>query len=257
MKSKEDFWGSIQEVKFRVKKELQWATSNKRYISNFRIKKYRNKYVGKRCFIIGNGPSINKTNLSLLKNEYTFGLNRIYLLFDKYDFHPTFFVSVNRLVTEQFSKEIEALDMPKFVRWEYRKKLNFSNSMIMLKGTNDEIFSKNAGKIISIGGTVTYVAMQLAFYMGFSKVILVGVDHSFSSKGPPNKEILSNQDDPNHFDPNYFGKGLKWNLPDLETSEKSYRLAKEYFEAGGREILDATIDGKLNVFQKVDYDSLW
>ncbi len=54
--------------------------------------------------------------------------------------------------------------------------------------------------------------------------------------------------DPNHFDPNDFGPRVKWQLPDLETSEIAYRLAHDEFEAHGRTIVDATVDGKLNVF---------
>ena len=64
-------------------------------------------------------------------------------------------------------------------------------------------------------------------------------------------------DEPNHFNPNYFGTGFRWQLPDLETSELAYRLAKYHFERDGREILDATVDGKLEVFRKVDYQSLF
>ena len=59
-----------------------------------------------RCFILGNGPSLKKTNLALLENEYTFGLNRIYLLFDQLGFSTTYYVAVNHLVIEQCANEI-------------------------------------------------------------------------------------------------------------------------------------------------------
>jgi hypothetical protein len=107
------------------------------------------------------------------------------------------------------------------------------------------------------GATVTFVAMQLAYYIGFSKVILIGVDHSFKTKGDPHKKVVSVGSDPNHFDPNYFGKGFKWNLPDLETSEYAYSLAKKAFGEDGREIVDATVGGKLKVFKKVKYRQLF
>jgi hypothetical protein len=99
--------------------------------------------------------------------------------------------------------------------------------------------------------------MQLAFHMGFEQVILVGVDHSFVTQGKPHTEVVSQGDDPNHFSPDYFGKGFRWQLPDLETSEIAYRLARKTFESSGREILDATIGGKLTIFPKVDYLSLF
>jgi hypothetical protein len=118
-------------------------------------------------------------------------------------------------------------------------------------------FSKDPARRIWEGSTVTYVAMQLAYYMGFKQVILIGVDHFFVTQGEPNKEVVSPGDDPNHFAPDYFGKGFRWQLADLENAEKAYRLAQECFEQDGREILDATVGGKLQVFPKVDYRTLF
>jgi len=103
---------------------------------------------------------------------------------------------------------------------------------------------------------VTFICMQLAYYMGFSEVILIGVDHYFKTKGKENKLVESSGDDVDHFHPDYFGKGVKWQLPDLDNSERAYMKAKEAFEADGRRILDATIDGKLDIFPKVDYDEI-
>jgi hypothetical protein len=93
--------------------------------------------------------------------------------------------------------------------------------------------------------------------MGFEKVILIGVDHSFKSKGKPNTMVVSRGDDHDHFDTRYFGKGFRWQLPDLDTSEIGYAMAREAFEAVGCEIVDATIGGKLTIFPKVEYDSLF
>ncbi|MCI0892682.1 MAG: hypothetical protein J4N65_09025, partial [Chloroflexi bacterium] len=107
------------------------------------------------------------------------------------------------------------------------------------------------------GGTVTYVALQAAYWMGFQEVILVGVDHRYSTAGPANAMVVSQSDDPDHFDPEYFGRGFRWQLPDLEASERSYRLARAAFEADGRRIVDATVGGQLEVFPKIDYKSLF
>jgi predicted acylesterase/phospholipase RssA len=107
------------------------------------------------------------------------------------------------------------------------------------------------------GATVTNVALQLAFHMGFQQVILIGVDHNFTSKGEANKTVVSEGDDPNHFMPNYFGKGARWQLPDLDTSEIGYTFARDAYRTAGREVLDATVGGKLTIFPKVDYASLF
>jgi len=93
--------------------------------------------------------------------------------------------------------------------------------------------------------------------MGFQQVILIGVDHNFTSKGEATKTVVSDGDDPNHFMPNYFGKGVRWQLPDLDTSEIGYILAREAYRKAGCEVLDATVGGKLTIFPKVDYASLF
>jgi len=118
-------------------------------------------------------------------------------------------------------------------------------------------FSRNITGRLWEGATVTYVALQIAFYLGFREVILIGVDHSFTTKGKPNETVISQGDDSNHFNPQYFGKGFRWQLPDLETSELAYRMAKEEYAKDGRKLVDATVGGKLTVFPKVDYQRLF
>jgi hypothetical protein len=220
-----------------------------------KLKSLKNKYKGKRCFILGNGPSLAKTDLKPLKKEYTFGLNRIFLLFKKMGFEPTFLVSVNRLVIEQSAKEINKTKSLKFIEWQSKEDIK-GNSTVYLRTRAKQMFSKNITHGVWEGATVTYVALQIAYYLGFTEVILLGVDHSFKTKGLPHQEIVSDGNDPNHFDSKYFKKGFRWNLPDLSTSEYAYKLAKKAYEAKGRKILDATINGKLKVFSKVSYKSL-
>ncbi len=69
--------------------------------------------------------------------------------------------------------------------------------------------------------------------------------------------MTSEGDDPNHFHPGYFGKGFRWQLPDLDTSEVAYAMARQAYEKDGRRIVDATIGGKLTIFPKVNYDDLF
>lgn len=222
------------------------------------MRQFKHRHKNERCFILGNGPSLNKTDLSLLKDEFTFGLNRIYLLFPQLNFTTTYLVSTNPHVIEQFADDIAALPMPKFVAWEGRKFLpQRPDTIFFHKHPRDLKFSKNPAFGVWEGATVTYVAMQLAYYMGFQKVILIGVDHSFKTQGPAHKLVVSENDDPNHFSGSYFGRGVRWQLPDLDTSEIAYTLAKEAYRRAGREIVDATIEGKLEVFPKVDYASLF
>lgn len=215
-----------------------------------RLRGFRDIASGERCVIIGNGPSLNQTDLSLLKSETTFGLNRIYLMYDKLGFTPTYHVVVNQLVIEQCAADFQRVECPLFTTARNAKYLRGGKNPIFLGNRAGPLFSRDVENGIWEGATVTYVAMQLAFYMGFREVVLVGVDHNFVSKGPAHQVVESQGADQNHFDPNYFGKGFKWQLPDLERSEVAYRLAKAAFEADGRRIVDATVGGKLTVFDK-------
>jgi hypothetical protein len=242
-----------------IKHGLLFQLSPLGLASRNRLKELKDSQRGKRCFIIGNGPSIQLTDLSKLRSETTFGLNRIYLLFSKLGFSTTYLVAVNWLVLEQCLKEIMSLSMIKFLPWTFRKHLNpnmLGNTVFVQDERREKAFTTDARRPLWQGATVTFVALQLAYHMGFEQVILVGVDHSFSTPGKAHSEIVSQGDDPNHFSPDYFGKGFRWQLPDLETSELAYSLARQTFEADGREIVDATIGGKLTVFPKVDYLSL-
>ena len=223
--------------------------------SNQNMAAFKDKHRGERCVIIGNGPSLNEMDLSFLKDEVTFGLNRIYLGFDQWDFRPTYFVSVNSLVLEQHADEIlDQIKGPKFLSQHGLPYFPHDQEDVMfLRSLDEPIFSKDPRGGIWEGYTVTYVALQLAYFMGFSEVLLIGVDHNFVTKGPANAEVTSEGSDPNHFAKDYFGKGKRWHLPDLHNSEMAYSLAGLVYQEDGRRILDGTVKGKLTLFPKTDY----
>jgi len=230
--------------------------------SNQRLKKYQNLYNGKRCFVIGNGPSLKNTDLSLLKDEFTFGMNRIYLAFEEWGFKTSFLVSVNDLVIEQCHNDFNGLRMPKFISWRSKDLLfpesqpDLNTHFLYTTYTGPKFNNRIIDRFWE-GATVTYICLQLAFCMGFSEVYLIGVDHSFDTKGKANQTIVSTGDDHNHFSPEYFGKGFRWQLPDLDTSEVSYQLAYQNYLTADRKIFDATVGGKLEIFPKVDYAGLF
>jgi len=223
-----------------------------------RLAALKDIHKSERCFILGNGPSLRQTDLTKLRGEYTFGLNRIYLLFPELGFTTTYFLSMNDLVIEQCAAEILALPMPKFLTWRARRFLQPTPDTHFLYTTyTGTKFARDVRRRLWESATVTYVALQLAFHMGFEQVILIGVDHTSAVPGKANTTIVSQGDDPNHFHPGYFGKGFRWQLPDFETSEIGYRLARQAYEADGRQVLDATVGGKLTVFPKANYLSLF
>jgi hypothetical protein len=226
------------------------------------LEELRGRYAGRRAFIIGNGPSLKHTDLSRLKQDFTFGLNRIYLMFGALGFSTSCLVVINDLVVEQCINEMQELSIPRFFSWHSRRYLPSSTEAdrlptFLYTTYESPAFAHAVGGRVWEGATVTYVALQLAFHMGFSPVILIGVDHDFTSKGVANATVTSTGDDPNHFSPAYFGKGFRWQLPDLDTSAVAYRMARHAYERAGRQVLDATVGGKLTVFPKVDYGSLF
>lgn len=230
-----------------------WRRESKRKLATL-----KDSHKGERCFVVGNGPSLKNTDLSKLKDDFCIGMNRIFLAADELNFTPDILVCVNDLVVEQSVKEFSELQIPKFFAWRARKWLSMDPWMHFLYTSyTSPKFSKDVRGRVWEGATVTNVCLQLAHHLGFSEVILIGVDHSFATKGAPNTTVQSEGDDPNHFSAAYFGKGFRWQLPDLETSELGYRLARKAFEEDKRKILDATVGGKLQIFEKVDYQSLF
>jgi hypothetical protein len=229
-----------------------------RRASVHRLAAFKDLHRGKRCFIIGNGPSLKQTDLSCLRDEFTFGLNRFYLMFPELGFTTTYFLTINSLVIEQCAAEIRSLPIPKFLSWRSRPFIQPTDDTAFLHTTyTGPKFASDVRGRVWEGATVTYVALQLAFHMGFDQAILIGVDHNYQTAGKPNTTVVSQGDDPNHFNAGYFGKGFRWQLPDLETSERSYRMARAAYERAGRQVLDATVGGKLTIFPKVDYSTLF
>ena len=219
----------------------------------------KDSHRGERCFLIGNGPSLRNTDLTRLRGEFTFGFNRIFLAASELGFVPSCLVSVNDLVIEQSAADLQALKMPKFFSWRAHRWLRMAEDIhFIYTSYTGPGFARDVSGRVWEGATVTNVGLQLAYHMGFAKVILIGVDHNFTAaQGKPNQTVVSTGADPNHFSGAYFGKGFRWQLPDLETSERGYRYARQAYEAAGRQVLDATVGGKLQVFPKVDYESLF
>lgn len=223
--------------------------------SKFNI--YKNRHVGQRCVIVCNGPSLNDMDLSFLKNEIVIGLNKIYLGFQRFNFYPKYYVAVNKKVLEQSVSQIKGLNCVKFLSnrcSEYFCDDALTN--IIDTSSFNKNFSLDLKEGIQEGYTVTYAALQIAFYLGFSQVVIIGMDHRFKYQGEPNEEKFHAGNDVNHFAPGYF-KGQKWDNPDLVNSEKFYSIAKRVYEEHGRVIIDATLNGACQVFKKDSYRNIF
>ena len=242
---------------FDIPDIISWYLPSNFSVNNKnKIRQLYNKHKGERCFIIANGPSLKKTDISLLKDEYTIGMNRIYLLKDKIGFLPTYLTVADiEIQLNQFQEEYDNINIPKFFPWKVRRNFTNSDNAYFFRMKYKMSFSPDFTKFIGAGKSVTVVCIQLAYYLGFSEVILIGKDHSYTheQKSVPGTRIKSTGDEQNHFIKGYYKKGMKWSIPNYLEEEIAYSHARQTFEKDGRKILDATIDGKLNIFEKVDY----
>ncbi len=235
-------------------------------------KNLHNIHLGKRCFILGNGPSLNRVDFDKLRGEVTFGVNSIFLMTRTNGFRPTYFVVEDNLV---FAENKDAIDtyggVIKVLPKQYAEQLNNVDDCFFFE-MDQSFYNKNSrnralpqfnlssNPVFYCGQSVTYINLQLAYYMGFDQVILLGMDFSYSI--PPNHEqkgghIHSRGDDPNHFHKDYFGKGKTWKDPRLGRVLRSYHRAKFAFESSGRSIMNGTAGGKLELFDRVSFDSLF
>ena len=102
--------------------------------------------------------------------------------------------------------------------------------------------------------------LQLAQYLGFEEVYLIGVDLSYTIPDDATVKgsvITSNSDDPNHFDSTYFGSGKKWHLPETNRMQKSFTNAYLEMKKNGTKLFNATIGGNLKNIPRVEYESLF
>jgi hypothetical protein len=219
---------------------------------------FKDKYKGKRCFIIANGPSLKKIDFSLLKDEYTFGMNRIYLMKEQMGFLPTFLACCDAdSHIRPAHEELDALDIPCFFSFIYRKYFSKKENQFFFLERFNPAFRYDPTHSIGAGKSITYQVMELAFYMGFSEVYIIGKDHSFNTNLAVGTKIASDGNDENHFMKSYYKPGDLWIAPDFVSEEYAYSLARKAYEKAGRVIKDATIGGKLQVFEKVDFYSLF
>lgn len=229
---------------------LQWDMNINSWRSRKKLNNYKNKYKGQKAVILCNGPSLNKVDFDSLKGTFTIGLNKINLLFDKTSFRPSVIAAVNGFVIDQNKDFYNDTEIPLFLDSHAVKLIKPRENTIFLHSGHQPKFARDISMSIWIGGTVTSVALQIAYHMGFEHVALVGCDHYFNAKGAANQTAVSIGKDDSHFDPNYFANGAVWQLPDIAESEYSYSLAKEAYSADNRNLFNATDGGFLEIYER-------
>ena len=242
-----------------------------------RLQALKGRFTGQRIFVMGNGPSLNLMDLSLLENEEVFCLNRISLLFERVHWRPRFFTAFDLRVVPDNLDEFNDLDIEyKFFATKHKGAiLEQPNHYWYHDGGRDPDFADRFSGDPAItgfggGGTVTCVAIQVAAYLGFDPIILIGCDASYTvpesvvQSGPDkfgdgvklNLESIDD-DDENHFDPAYFGKGKRWHSPNAAEMLVGFEKCYRQMHAQGRTLVNATVGGALDAVPRVSYAHLF
>ncbi|MBR6594821.1 MAG: DUF115 domain-containing protein [Clostridia bacterium] len=233
-----------------------------------RIKKLKGIHQGGRCFLIGNGPSLSVSDLEKLhaNGDICFGFNRIYNIFDSTLWRPDYYLSQDHKMLAGCVEEVKAMPLPvKFVPvdlpWEHGLELEPTHPFKMLWMPKEDLspsgFSTNAAEGVYWGSTCLYTAAQIAVYMGFSEIYLLGVDHRFQISQNNRGEIVVDNSVKDYFCDKYNEDKEKLYIPNTETSTLAYIAMKKGCEENGVRVYNATRGGMLEVFPRVDFDSLF
>lgn len=233
----------------------------------------KDKHKNQRCFIIGNGPSLRIEDLELLKDEVTFAANAVYLCFDQTDWRPTYYFCVDNRGYGRIHDEINHVEAQcRFVPYlsallagKVYDEITYYNRQYQgacIEGNkislnNNYKFSDNVEEVVYQGTTVVYDAIQFAVYMGFSEIYLLGVDFSFQLEYQPDGSVMETDAERDHFIDNY-NRNFENLVPatPIYAMKWAYQKAKEVCDQKGIIIRNATRGGKLEVFERVSFDSL-
>lgn len=224
---------------------------NRLALSARRFARFTQARTSDTAVLVGNGPSLRDTDLSLLQGHDVYVTN--YALE-----HPTLRplargVAVTNYFVADQAPELFGL----FDRWKaypvwLSHVLPDSPDTLWFPAMGGTLFfAQDPLRAIAWHSTVSFFWMQILFHAGYRKLVLIGFDNSYvQPEGLREGDLIEQrQDDPNHFDPGYF-RGKTWQAADPGRMSETYALARRVYEDDGREIVNATVGGKLEVFER-------
>lgn len=149
------------------------------------LRKYKNIHLGERCFIVATGPSLSQSQLNMIKNEKTIGVNALCMKFKEMDWHTTYFVISDLAAYTKLSPILNESNIEFFSAY---KSNDVNENIVYLPTDIHNSYMVNYSKKEFVndielgcgnGNTVVLHAIQLAVYMGFKKIYLVGVDCNY------------------------------------------------------------------------------
>jgi hypothetical protein len=235
-----------------------------------RLRGLKDKHKGKRCFCVGNGPSLKNTPLHLLNNEYSFGLNNISKIYPSTTWRPSFYVNVTIGITDEgwasaareASKNtvsfIKHGALPYVLEADSRNALKVHDNIFPVEVTKEIKWQHDITKPISKYGSSMLAVMQIATYMGFNPIYLVGCDCKWVSFD------YDEDIDPNHFVDTYWGKLKIYDehsvavTPETaqyytDQAKAAHILAKYACDKIGVRVYNATVGGDLEVYPRADF----
>ena len=239
-------------------------------VSVKQLKAFRNIHSGGKCFIIGNGPSLCIDDLDKIYNSgiKSFACNLIFKCYKETLWRPEYYFFTDGV---GIKKTFEDREILKYALRNCKYMFSRSNGELQTYADNLENlilfrqvfsrseeefdFSTDCSEKVYIGYTVTYIMFQMAIYMGFREIYLLGMDHDFSLDSDYNSTMISKQGVDNHS--KILGNYPLWGLPNIKKTTLAYKSAKRYAEANGIKIYNATRGGKLEVFERVDFDKIF
>lgn len=245
----EDEW--ILETGGQVKDFLN-AEDNDALFEHKELEVFKGIHCKERCFIVGTGPSLRISDLDTLhrQQEVCFSVNGIFKAFSDTAWRPDYYIVSDPSAIVRWKKEIFEMDVrEKFIAdWAFFFQESVENVHKWHKNTEwDEkslpLFSEDFTKCLYYGSTVVYKAMQVAVYMGFQEIYLLGVDCNWENGGK------------NHFVEGYDVH--KSAVLHVEMNQLAYQAAYNYAKEHDLKIYNATRGGQLEIFDRVDFDTLF
>ncbi len=239
--------------------------------NDIKILSLKDRHKGERCVLVGMGPSLRMEDLERLKNCVTFGCNQVFKAFAETTWRPTYYTVSDCVVAETYKEEIfnvpSIIICPKYTK----EQLGTEHGVLWLhtipvhKGEDPSIvaFSKNLVEGIAPGGaTVIYDQLQIAYYMGFAEVILVGIDFNYENyvlldEHGNEGQLAESKNEGNHFIKNYYKPGEKMNVPKVELQRNAFQQASLVYAESGRKLINASRKTKLDVIERGDFDALF
>lgn len=231
-----------------------------------KLQKLKDIHKGQVCVIVGNGPSLKVEDLDVLREKriITFAFNRVYHIFEKTKWKPTYYITQDEKMLLGCKKEVNLVEaqlkfVPAEMRWYHNIHVtNAQEFHIKTHDVNDyPNFSEDISKCIYNSKTVVYTAIQIAVYMGIKEIYLIGVDHHFHTSINDKGELIIDPTAKDYFCEGYNVDKEQLYVPNTDKSTLTYLAAKDYADLHDVKIYNATRGGKLEVFPRVDFDEIF